>query len=75
MTITTEGQYEAALVKLDVLMDRPELDVKSMEKLVHLADLIEAYEDIVYPIGNPSIFQRLLYRVQRLYTLLKQNFH
>jgi HTH-type transcriptional regulator/antitoxin HigA len=50
MTINNAAEHEAALARFDQIFDAPE-NTPEYEEMLHLADLIEDYEDIHYPIG------------------------
>jgi HTH-type transcriptional regulator/antitoxin HigA len=47
--IETEAEYDAALAQIDALMDCQE-DTEAETELERLVQLVEAYEDIHYPI-------------------------
>ena len=49
--IRTEQDYDAALARIDVLMDA-ECDPESRDELDVLVPLVKAYEAIHHPIGN-----------------------
>jgi len=55
-SIETEAEYETALERIEVLMGAapgsPEAD-----ELMRLAEMVEKYEDIHYPIGPPPEFE------------------
>ena len=53
----TEQEYEAALKRVDELMDA-ELGTLEGEELDVLVDLVEAYESRHVPIGYPSAAKR-----------------
>jgi antitoxin component HigA of HigAB toxin-antitoxin module len=54
MKITNELEYEMALEDLKKLMDAKP-GTKEARRLVALADAIEAYEDIHYPIDEEGV--------------------
>ena len=49
--IETEAEHKAALARIELLFDAPEGSPEYAE-LIRLADLVNDYEDIHYPIGN-----------------------
>lgn len=51
--IRTESDYEAALARIDVLMDAVSAGANG-DELDVLVTLVERYEDIHYPIGYPE---------------------
>ena len=51
--IRTESDYEAALARIDVLMDAVSAGANG-DELDVLVTLVERYEDIHYPIGDPD---------------------
>lgn len=52
--IKTEADYEAALAEVEQMMGHVESDTPDGDKLELLVTLIEAYEDIHYPMGETS---------------------
>ena len=54
--IRTESDYEAALARIDVLMDAVSAGANGDDgaELDALVTLVERYEDIHYPIGDPD---------------------
>lgn len=50
----TEEEYESALDRIDELMKlNPKHDTEECAELIKLADMVDAYEDIHYPIDKP----------------------
>lgn len=64
--VKTEADYEAALERIDVLMDAaaatPEAD-----ELEVLAALVELYEESHYPIGFPDPISAIRFRMEQAY--------
>ncbi len=49
-TIESKAEYEAKLSRVGELMDKQSLSESEERELQELADIIEAYENIHYPI-------------------------
>ena len=62
--IKTQTDYEAALARVDVLMDA-EPDTPEADELEVLAALIEMYEDKAFPIGLPSVAEAIKFRMDQ----------
>lgn len=62
--IRTEGDYEAALVRVDALMGA-EPGTPESDELDILADLVELYEDRHEPMGYPSPLAALEFRMDQ----------
>ena len=60
----TEQEYEAALKRVDELMDA-ELGTLEGEELDVLVDLVEAYESRHVPIGYPSAVEAIEFRMEQ----------
>lgn len=58
--IRTEAEYDAALARIDELIDAPEGSPEYGE-LNAIADVVERYEDVHYPIGPPTPLDAVLY--------------
>ena len=58
--IRTEADHEAALKRIDELMDAPEGSPEE-DELDVLADLVHCYEDMHYPIGPPTLLGAMEY--------------
>ena len=56
--IRTEEDYEAALARVDDIFQAKSGTLEG-DELDILADLIEAYEDMHYPIGHPSLIEEI----------------
>jgi antitoxin component HigA of HigAB toxin-antitoxin module len=56
--ILTEADYDAALVELDKIFDADD-DTPEGKRLMELADMIEAYEKVHYPIPPPTGWRRV----------------
>lgn len=52
--IKTEADYEAALAEVEQMMVNIEPDTPESDKFDLLVNLIEAYEDVHYPMGETS---------------------
>ncbi len=63
-TITTETEYEAALARLETLMDA-EPNSPQEEELKLLAVLIEEYELEHYPIPAPDPIEAVKFRMEQ----------
>ena len=62
--IRTEQDYEAALVRVDELMDA-ELGTPEGEELDVLVDLVEVYESRHVPMGYPSAVEAIEFRMEQ----------
>ncbi len=62
--IRTEQDYEAALARVDELMDA-ELGTPEGEELDVLVDLVEAYESRHVPMGYPSAVEAIQFRMDQ----------
>lgn len=63
-SIRTEQEYEAALKRVDELMDA-ELGTPEGEELDVLVDLVEAYESRHVPMGYPSAVEAIEFRMDQ----------
>ena len=64
--IRTEADYEAALARIDVLMDGdPEPTSAAGEELELLSRLVENYEKEIYPIERPSPLAAIQFRMEQ----------
>ncbi|MEA3415791.1 MAG: transcriptional regulator [Thermodesulfobacteriota bacterium] len=63
--IKTEKAYEAALLRIEQLMDA-EPGTAEMDELELLAALVEMYEDQYYPIGPPDPVEAIKFRMDQL---------
>lgn len=54
--IETEAEYETALERIEVLMGA-EPGSPEADELMQLAEMVENYEDIHYPMGLPPEFK------------------
>jgi len=68
--ITTEDEYEMALLRTEVLMDMPECD-SVVEELRVLAVTVERYEDKLYPMTLPSLSEAIQFRKEQIGVLRK----
>ena len=68
--ITTEDEYEMALLRIEVLMDLPECD-SVIEELHVLSVAVERYEDKLYPMVLPSISEVIQFREEQVGVLRK----
>lgn len=50
MKISTESEYNAAILEIDDLIDCPDDDQVAMNRLEQLSIAVEEYEEIHYPI-------------------------
>jgi HTH-type transcriptional regulator/antitoxin HigA len=62
--IKTEGDYQAALARIDELMDA-RLGTPEGEELDLLSHLVEVYEERVYPIPMPSPIEAIRFRMEQ----------
>lgn len=63
-SIRTEQEYEAALKRVDELMDA-DLGTPEGEELDALVDLVEAYESRHVPMGYPSAVEAIEFRMDQ----------
>jgi antitoxin component HigA of HigAB toxin-antitoxin module len=56
--IETEDEYDAAIVRIEKLMDQTD-DPRKVAELEALADVVEAYEDIHYPMSVEQLAKRM----------------
>ena len=59
--IRTEHDYEAALARVDELMDA-EFGTPEGEELDVLVDMVEAYESVHVPMGEPTTAESVEFR-------------
>lgn len=65
--IRTEADYEKALKRIDVLMERePEIGSSEGDELEILALLVEKYEEQHWQIATPDPIEAIKYRMQEL---------
>lgn len=62
--IKTEADYDAALERIDMLMDA-EMDTPEGDELDVLVTLVEAYEAKHYPIDPPDPIDAILFRMEQ----------
>lgn len=62
--IKTEADYDAALARIDILMDA-ELDSPEGDELDVLVTLVHAYEEKYYPIDLPDPIEAILFRMEQ----------
>ena len=62
--IRTEQDYEAALARVDELMDA-ELGTPEGEELDVLVDVVEAYESLHVPMGYPRAVEAIEFRMEQ----------
>ena len=62
--IRTEADYDAALARIDQLMDVPEGSPEE-DELDILTDLVELYESRHYPMGLPSVAAAIEFRMDQ----------
>ena len=62
--VQTEQDYEAALARVDELMDA-ELGTPEGEELDVLVDLVEVYESKYAPMGYPSAVEAIEFRMEQ----------
>ena len=63
--IRTEKDYEAALRRIESLMDAAP-DSEEAEELDVLATLVEVYEEKHFPIENPDPVEAILFRLEQM---------
>ncbi len=68
--IENEKQYNAAMERIEELLplttEETPLDDKNLVELVLLSSLVADYEEIVYPIGKPSLIGVLKLRMYEM---------
>ena len=62
--IRTEGDYEAALARIEEIFDAEE-SASEEEELNVLVDLMAVYEDLNYPIGPPNPIAAIEFRMEQ----------
>lgn len=62
--IKNEADYDAALERIDMLMDA-EIDTPEGDELDMLATLVEAYEAKLHPIDPPDPVEAILFRMEQ----------
>jgi HTH-type transcriptional regulator/antitoxin HigA len=62
--IKTEAEHEAALAEIDRLMDAPD-DSPEADHLELLTILVEAYENVHYPIDLPDPIEAIKFRMDQ----------
>ena len=66
MAITTNEEYESALAEVEAIMRLdPDPGTKEAERLDLLAAGVSAYEDIHYPIGKPTLWEAIRFRLEQ----------
>lgn len=63
--IKTEDEYQAALARIDQLMDA-EPETPECDELELLSTLVEVYEDEHYPMGIPDPVSAIQFRMEQL---------
>ena len=63
--IKNEKEYEAALKRVEALWDSPKRSAQA-DELEHWAILIEAYEDIHYPIPPPDPIDAIKFKMDQM---------
>lgn len=63
--IKSENDYDAALERIDALMDA-ELDTPEGDELDILVTLVEAYEAKLHPIDPPDPIEAILFRMEQM---------
>ncbi len=63
--IETEGDYQQALDRLEVIFDAP-VDSPEGDEAEILSILIEKYEDEHYPIGLPDPIEAIKFRMEQM---------
>jgi HTH-type transcriptional regulator/antitoxin HigA len=64
--IKTEADRQAALARIDALMDVDDRPVADSEELAVLAELVEAYERKHFPIDLPTPVEAIRFRMEQL---------
>lgn len=64
--IKTEADRQAALARIDALMDVDDRPVADSDELTVLADLVEAYERKHFPIALPTPVEAIRFRMEQL---------
>jgi HTH-type transcriptional regulator/antitoxin HigA len=63
--IKNKREYEAALKRVEAIWDAPK-GSPLLDELEHWAILIEAYEDVHYPIPPPDPIDAILFRLDQM---------
>ena len=63
--IENEEEYERALSRIEALMDA-EAETPEMDKLKRLTIIVEAYEDVHYPMDPPDPMEAIKFRMEQL---------
>lgn len=64
--IRTEADRQAALARIDALMDRDDRGETETEELAVLAELVEAYERKHFPIALPAPLDAIRFRMEQM---------
>ena len=65
-SIQTEEQYELNLKELSILFDlNPEVGSPDGDRLEELVTQVQAYETIYFPMGQPTMFEAISFRVEQ----------
>lgn len=63
--IENEEEYERALSRIEALMDA-EAETPEMDELKRLTIIVEAYEDVHYPMDPPDQMEAMKFRMEQL---------
>lgn len=63
--IENEEEYERALSRIEALMDA-EAETPEMDELKRLTIIVEAYEDVHYPMDPPDQMEAIKFRMEQL---------
>ena len=63
--IKTQAEYEAALARIDILMDSAKKNTPQGDELELLVLLVHDYEDRAYPIPKPDALTAIRFRMEQ----------
>jgi len=66
--IMSEEDYEKALIRIEALMDAEADTTEIVAELERLTLLVEAYEDIHYPMDPPDPVEAIKFRMEQMQT-------
>ncbi|MAO56308.1 MAG: hypothetical protein CMM61_11500 [Rhodospirillaceae bacterium] len=66
-SISNDAELERAIVRISELMKlNPKVGTPQRDELVHLAAIVERYEDTYYPVDLPAPIEALKFRLDQM---------